>query len=391
MRHRTAIVVTAAALLLAACGGTDGTPADLAGQGDGEATGGDAATVTCGGTEYDPTTLGDAPLVTSLPAGPADAVDDAGAPAFDPSQDWRIVHQAEDRVDLVRELDEPTDLGGGDIRTHESRTLERITGATNVPDGTWLLTSAGPCTQRVDAEGPVGPATLSLAAEPFPDQTTIDLLVMEQACASGQSAEGRIELVELEETDDQVRLRVGVRPYQPEGGGTDMTCQGNPPTPFTVELAEPLGDRQVVDASVVPARALTVHRDPEAPAASADDGTVEAALSWEPPSSYVLELETVYPGPDNLKRVTVEGGKVVSREVIDTDGAVVGPATEEFAPSLGELLDRLRTAYAEHPASITQIEIDPATQALTFVAFDPTPDDSEDDQVGFVVLEITSQ
>lgn len=391
MRHRTAIVVTAAALLLAACGGTDEIPADLAGQGDGGATGGDAATVTCGGTEYAPATSDDAPPVTSLPAGPAHAADDAGQPAFDPSQDWRVVHESEDRVDLVRELDEPTDLGGGDIRTHESRTLERVTGATNMPDGTWLLTSAGPCAQQVDADGAVGPAGLLLATEPSPDQTTIDLLVIERACASGQSAEGRVELVELEETDDQVRLHIGVRPYEPEGDATGVTCQGNPPTPFTVELAEPLGDRQVVDVSVVPARALTVHRGPEASAASVDDGTVEAALSWEPPSSYVLELETVYPGPDNLKRVTVEDGQVVRREVIDTDGAVVGPATEEFAPSLGELLDRLRTAYAEHPASITQIEVDPTTQALTSVAFDPTPDTSDDDQVGFVVLEITSQ
>lgn len=390
MYHRAVIAVTAGAILLTSCGGTADTPVEVAGRRDGGATGEDAATVTCGSSEYTATTLADAPSVTSLPAGPADAVDDAGQPAFDPSKDWRIVHQSEHRVDLVRELDEPTDLGGTDIRTHESRTLERITGATNVPNGTWLLTSAGPCTQRLEADGDLGPADLTLAAEPSPDQTTIDLLVHEQACASGQSAEGRIELVEAEETDDQIRLRIAVRPYQPGGAATGVTCQGNPPTPFTVELTEPLGERQVLDASVVPARALTVHRGPATPA-PIDGAAVEAALSWEPPSSYVLDLETVYPGPDNLKRVTVEDGQVLRREAVDAGGTVVGPATAEFAPSLDELLDRLRTAYTEHPASITQIEINPATRALTSVTFDPTPETSGDDQLGFVVLKITSK
>lgn len=257
MLHRSAAAALAVALLLSGCGGTPEVP-EVAGVDNGTSARTDEGKmVNCGGSTYDPTVLADAPAASSLPAGPAGATDDAGSRAFDPSEDWRVVHQSEDRVDLVRKLDEPFDNGGGDIRSHESRTLERITGATNVPDGTWLLTSAGPCTQRLATTGNLGEADLTLPRPPEPDSSTLDLFVHERACASGQNAEGRIELVSIEETTDQVRLHIGV---SPRGGGQD--CQGNPPTPFTVELSEPLGDRQVVDASVVPARPVTAPNSP---------------------------------------------------------------------------------------------------------------------------------
>jgi hypothetical protein len=202
---------------------------------------------------YRPNDLADAPPASSLPDGPAGAVDDAGAPAFDSSQDWKVVHQSDDRVDLVRELDVPFDNGGGDVRTHESRTLERVTGASNVPDGTWMRMSGGPCTQRLVTDDDLVDADLALADIPSPGDTSVDLLVTERECASGHSAEGRIELVALNETTEQVQVRIGVRPRD-----GDQSCQGNPPTPFTIELDEPLGDREIVDTSVVPPRPVTV-------------------------------------------------------------------------------------------------------------------------------------
>jgi hypothetical protein len=248
--HRVIPVGIIGALLLTGCGSNTIT---VQGEGSDAPGAAHAATVDCGGSVYDPADLADAPPASSLPEGPAGAVDDVGAPAFDPTQDWKVLHQSDDRVDLVRELDEPFDNGSGDVRTHESRTLERITGAPNVPDGTWLLMSAGPCTQRLVTDDDLGDADLTLADTPSPGDTSVDLLVHERACASGHSAEGRIELVELNETAEQVQLRIGVRPRE---GGQD--CQGNPPTPFTIDLAEPLGDREIVDASVVPPRPVTV-------------------------------------------------------------------------------------------------------------------------------------
>lgn len=244
----------AVALLVTGCGPT--SAASLSDSGDASQVA-DVATVNCGDSEYNPAELADAPPASSLPDGPAGAVDDAGAPAFDPSQDWKVAHHSDDRVDLVRELDEPFDIGGGDVRTHESTTLERITGATNIPDGTWFLTSAGPCAQRLVTDDDLGEADLTLASTPSPDDTSVDLLVQEWACSSGQSAEGRIQLVGLTETTEQVQLRIGVRP--PDGEA--QSCQGSPPTPFTVELSERLGDRDIIDASVVPPRPVTVDRN----------------------------------------------------------------------------------------------------------------------------------
>ena len=126
-------------------------------------------------------------------------------------------------------------------------------GASNVPDGTWLLTSAGPCSQRLVTDANLGDADVTLAAAHSPGDASVDLLVHERACASGESAEGRIKLIELNETTEQIQLRIGVRPRD-----GDQDCQDNPPTPFTIDLTEPLGDREIVDASVLPPRPVTV-------------------------------------------------------------------------------------------------------------------------------------
>jgi hypothetical protein len=257
-RHSAIAVLAIAAVVMTGCGGTDAPPPDSSGAGNGAGDDPQAGApadpvVRCGGSTYDPTAFADAPTVSSLAEGPAGAVDDVGDPAFDPSEDWRVMLETDDRAELLRELEEPYDLGDGDVRTHELRIVERITGATNVPDGTWMLTAAGPCTQRTDLGGDLGDADLTLAGVPSPDTRTLEVLVHERACASGQTADGRVELVALEETPDEVRLRIGVH-----GLDSAQTCPSNPPTPFTVELSEPLGDREVIDASVVPPRPLTV-------------------------------------------------------------------------------------------------------------------------------------
>ncbi|MEH3075561.1 MAG: hypothetical protein PGN11_02610 [Quadrisphaera sp.] len=237
-----------AVLLLAGCG-RETSPAVTGG---GQPGAGAGTTVDCGGSVYDVEDLADAPAASSLPEGPAGAVNDLGEPAFDPALSWSVVRQGDDRADLVRELDEPVDQGGGDIRTHESVTLERITGASNVADGTWLRMSAGSCAQRLLRDDGLVPANITLASDSVLAERTLELLVRERECASGQNAEGRIE-AEVEETAEQVLLRVAVRPLP---GG--QSCPSSPATSFTVELTEPLGDREVVDASVVPARPVAV-------------------------------------------------------------------------------------------------------------------------------------
>ena len=70
--------------------------------------------------------------------------------------------------------------------------------------------------------------------------TRVPLRVRERSCASGRSADGRIE-AEVRYGEDAVEVSIGVRPL-----GGDQDCQGNRVTPFDLELSEPLGDRELL-------------------------------------------------------------------------------------------------------------------------------------------------
>jgi hypothetical protein len=398
VRWAVTVALVALASALAACGGgapadqTPGVSASTTDDGGQAAALAVAGTVDCGGVRFDPETLDQAPDVSVLPAGPAAATDDAGAPAFGPDAGWRVVHVDDDRVDLVRELDEPMVLGAGDVRTHEVRRVERITGASNVPEGAWLLTLAGPCAARVvtEASDVLGDVDITLPSEPDPGSTTLDLLVWELACASGEAAHGRVVVVRFEETEDEVRVHLAVRPPEADF----RTCPSNPPTPFSLPLSEPLGGRPVVDVSVSPPRVVVVDDGrlgvDQEPEEGVTIGAVEAALAWEPPTSYELVLETIcMPCRDNVKRVTVVDGEVVERVAIDEDGEVVRPADADEAPSLAELQDRLRTVWEETPGGVLRVDVDVAGRPR-YVDIDPDPSDDAG-RLGFQVLSISER
>ena len=80
-------------------------------------------------------------------------------------------------------------------------------------------------------------------AKPRPTEsaTTLDVLVQEQACASGQSGVDRIDPPSMELDDTTVTVRLDIRR---RAGGQD--CQAIAPFPFTVELPEPLGNRRLL-------------------------------------------------------------------------------------------------------------------------------------------------
>jgi hypothetical protein len=56
-----------------------------------------------------------------------------------------------------------------------------------------------------------------------------------------------VQAVILEENERAVSIVILVEPTE---GAT--SCQGNPAFPLEVELASPLGDREILDASVSP-------------------------------------------------------------------------------------------------------------------------------------------
>ena len=91
--------------------------------------------------------------------------------------------------------------------------------------------------------------------------TRIDVLVHEFACAGGQSAEGRIVPPTIEYQPDAVIITIEVIPK-----AGPNTCPGNPDTPYTVELDEPLEDRQLLDGRTDPPSDPSLEFTPESDA-----------------------------------------------------------------------------------------------------------------------------
>ena len=77
--------------------------------------------------------------------------------------------------------------------------------------------------------------------------THIPVHVMERGCAGGEPATGRIPEPHVQYREDAVVVTFRVIPK-----GGPQTCPGNPPTPYVLELSEPLGDRQLLDGGAEP-------------------------------------------------------------------------------------------------------------------------------------------
>lgn len=207
----------------------------------------------CLGTPIPVDALTDPQPATALAEDDHPALSGHEVPGIDLA-DWTIASAGDDEVVLLRELTEAEDLGAGDIRTHE-RMVISVVDAPNVPSSpAWMMTALGSCSLAADVPG-AGTAlvTLDPAEPPDPASTEVRLLVTEFACNSGQDAEGRVDVVSLRETDTAVAVVIAV---QPRSG--NATCPSNPPTPFTLTLDAPLGDRELLDGSVVPARPVAM-------------------------------------------------------------------------------------------------------------------------------------
>ncbi len=95
-----------------------------------------------------------------------------------------------------------------------------------------------------DTVGRAEPATWRLDGSfvPQASSTRVPILVIEAACSSGAPTTGRME-VDVDYARDVVTIDVRVTPL-----GGDQECV-LVPTPYVVELREPLGDRLLVDAN----------------------------------------------------------------------------------------------------------------------------------------------
>lgn len=196
---RAGLIGVLAAAAVAGCGGQDAPVVTQAGSGTPGPTG-RATPVSPPATTYD--CYGVVGTAEELTEGPTldRYTDHAGYETFvqnaqgQPSE-WVVVEPSGDRLAGVRELPEPERMDD-QLRTHERSVVELIPAESlpNADRDTWMLSSAGACSLQARLES-LGPADLALdpASLPHPQDQSLELLVTEAACASGEPATGRVE------------------------------------------------------------------------------------------------------------------------------------------------------------------------------------------------------
>jgi hypothetical protein len=112
----------------------------------------------------------------------------------------------------------------------------------------WRLADHGTCELRPAFGTGYGAAWWELApgSSPAFDTTTIEVLVTEQACSGGASAEGRVAEPAITYAA-AITVYFGVKTLP---GG--RTCQPGPPILVSVDLAEPVAERPLLDGGVFP-------------------------------------------------------------------------------------------------------------------------------------------
>jgi hypothetical protein len=81
---------------------------------------------------------------------------------------------------------------------------------------------------------------------PGPESTSFFALVTEELCASGQRRDLRLIDPTVHLLEDRVYVLFATQPLGGEG-----ECPGDPPASVTVQLGEPLGDRELIDPTVL--------------------------------------------------------------------------------------------------------------------------------------------
>lgn len=120
------------------------------------------------------------------------------------------------------------------------------------------------CTQESGESGESAQWELTSASEVTAQSTTLSVGVSRLACASGETGKVLAPSITYDET--QILIRIDVEPLT----GDAYNCPSNDIVPLTVELSEPVGKRNLVDASCL---------DPEA---SSTAMCTNGGVRWSP-------------------------------------------------------------------------------------------------------------
>lgn len=183
----------------------------------------------CGNTVFDPAVL-EAPeglehddpelrdLVDSLERSRPNAVDG-----------WRVVAEY-----------------GGVAHAMAYRAGRGYVSATFEPSGDgWTPDGFEECDPRVEF-GRQSSGTWKLAEEPAPSDTELVVVAHESRCSGGRKLTQKNTTPLVSYTHEAITIVVRVAPPR------DVTCPDNPPSRLTIELDEPVGERELVDAAVYP-------------------------------------------------------------------------------------------------------------------------------------------
>lgn len=231
--------VLVAVTLLAACGHESASVDPVIGPThEGGAPVADGLTASCGSARFDelpPDTAG-LPSFTSWEQ--VDLSGLGGEGSFFDAYHWYVAGETEEARNL---FGRPRHEGGGGA-PYAYLSLE-------LREGRWTPVGWGDCRIEVDVDG-WGNARFEVdrSDPPDPEATRVSVLATEMGCAGGGPPTGRdVRAVVVDMNDEAVSIVILVEP--PEGAAT---CPGNPSFPFEVELGAPLGDREILDASIYP-------------------------------------------------------------------------------------------------------------------------------------------
>ncbi len=155
---------------------------------------------------------------------------------------------------------------------------------------------------------------------------------------------------------------------------------------MTITLDEPLGDRTIVDASTLPPQPIAVEAAPP-PTAGVDPALIETALAYEPPASYVMDVDVSCFCPAARYRVTVVDGEKAEVQLVDPDGDEVTDEpvpNPDAAPTIAELQDRLRETV-DGGGVVRELSVDDDGRPVV-VSLDPIVD-AVDDEVTYAIGE----
>lgn len=190
------------------------------------------------------------PFAARVLAAPARTDEDAPTPVADALRR----HLAMPGPDIDFLPDDGWTLAGTDGSSAEFVTVDADLGMKVVivanKGGSWKVSGWGECQPEIILGAGIGAAEWTWAGPgvPGPAIRVFDALVTERACASAQSADGRIVGPGIVKSGGTVLVIFGVRPL----GGDFHTCPANPASRVTVDLGEPLGDRHLLDGGRLP-------------------------------------------------------------------------------------------------------------------------------------------